>query len=508
MTRTDNAAVEVPRQETHVSPDATPTSSQSTSGEGGIIQDPQVVIVGAGCFGLSTAYHLMMRGYTDITLLDRSTILPAPDASSNDINRSCFGLSTAYHLMMRGYTDITLLDRSTILPAPDASSNDINRIVRSSYNDKFYAGLAREAIDAWKDRKFWGDTYHGDEGNDVVPATGTPSYTDESLLNELELGCSLLLLPDSESIRSAFPSDVPVGSFKGDGVQSMHRMGYLNHDGGWADAGQGVRILLSEVKRLGAKVLPGKSVSCVQQTNGRVTGVLCADNTLYDADLVVIATGSWTPSTFPELKLHETCLATGQCVAMIQLTEEEAAVYQDCPVVLDFTSGFYAFPPTAKNVLKVAIHGPGFTHRAKSNISTPRTILSDPDTGLAIPKHVLQELRKGLREVYPDLAKKDFSCTRLCWYNDSPDGDWVISRHDEVHNLVFATGGSGHAYKFLPVIGRLVADLIEDNLEPALVEKFAMSRAHVRLDGSRSGAPMELDLSRLCLPADLASLER
>jgi len=51
-------------------------------------QRQRVVIIGAGCFGLSTAYHLLIRGYTNITILDRSTVLPAPDASSNDINRS------------------------------------------------------------------------------------------------------------------------------------------------------------------------------------------------------------------------------------------------------------------------------------------------------------------------------------------------------------------------------------------------------------------------------------
>lgn len=52
-------------------------------------------------------------------------------------------------------------------------------------------------------------------------------------------------------------------------------------------------------------------------------------------------------------------------------------------------------------------------------------------------------------------------------------------------------------------MGRLVVDLIEDKLEPALVEKFAVNRVHGRVDQSRSGLPIELDLSQLCLPADL-----
>jgi sarcosine oxidase/L-pipecolate oxidase len=51
-------------------------------------------------------------------------------------------------------------------------------------------------------------------------------------------------------------------------------------------------------------------------------------------------------------------------------------------------------------------------------------------------------------------------------------------------------------------MGRLVADLIEDKLEPALVKKFAVDRVHGRVDQSRSGLPIELDTSQLCSPPD------
>lgn len=47
----------------------------------------KILIVGAGCFGLSTAYHLLKRGYTDITVIDRAETLPAVDGASNDFNR-------------------------------------------------------------------------------------------------------------------------------------------------------------------------------------------------------------------------------------------------------------------------------------------------------------------------------------------------------------------------------------------------------------------------------------
>ncbi|KAJ2928290.1 hypothetical protein H1R20_g8794, partial [Candolleomyces eurysporus] len=293
----------------------------------------------------------------------------------------CFGVSTAYHLLKRGYRNVTLLDRSPQLPAPDAASNDINR------------------------------------------------------------RANVELLESSGAIRSVFPEGIRTAAFEG-------QFAYLNKDGGWAFAGKGLKIMLEHVVQLGATVLPGKQVKGLVQdgSRGRTTGVDCYDGSKYEADLVIVATGSWTPSAFPDLQLDESCLATGQCVSMIQLTAEEAAKYQDCPVVLDFKSGFYVFPPNEDNIVKMAIHSAGYVHPI-NGISTPRTSNSDPQDGTAIPRAGLNELREQLRQVYPDLAEKPFSATRLCWYNDSPDGDWVISRYPGDEGLVFATAGSGHAFK-------------------------------------------------------------
>lgn len=48
-------------------------------------------------------------------------------------------------------------------------------------------------------------------------------------------------------------------------------------------------------------------------------------------------------------------------------------------------------------------------------ISTPRTVTSDNADGLRIPKEKVHELRASLRKFYPELAKKTFASTRLCW---------------------------------------------------------------------------------------------
>jgi len=92
----------------------------------------------------------------------------------------------------------------------------------------------------------------------------------------------------------------------------------------------------------------------------------------------------------------------------------------------------------------------------------------------------------------------------LARYNDSPDEDWIISRIPGDDSLVLATAGSGHAYKFLPVIGRLVADLIQNKMEPNIVNKFAVNRRTQAINNSRGSSSLkELNFGDICLPEDL-----
>jgi sarcosine oxidase / L-pipecolate oxidase len=189
-----------------------------------------------------------------------------------------------------------------------------------------YTELAREAIISWKDQKKWDDTYHEyvtelaiqknkyqklnsskRSGVLVLGSSDTEeetSYVSESYRNDVALGAVLERLQNGDQIRSVFPPDIRTATFS-------DRRGYLNRDGGWANAGQGLSMLLSKVIALKGKVLPGKSVHKILRKNGKTTGVQCTDDSVFDAGLIIIATGSWTASTFPELDLAHMCLATG-----------------------------------------------------------------------------------------------------------------------------------------------------------------------------------------------------
>ncbi|TBU41966.1 FAD dependent oxidoreductase [Dichomitus squalens] len=418
------------------------------------------------------------------------------------VGAGCFGLSTGYHLLKRGYKDVTILDRSPVLPAPDAASTDISKIVRSSYADIFYTRLGREAIAAWKETDEWGDTYR--ECGVYCATEGADSYIAQAYQNDITVNADVQTLLTPEAIRNVFPTTAELGL-------SDAAKGFLNRDGGWAFASQGIQRLMDKVAALGGKIIPGKTVSELTRTNKRVSSVRCTDGSVHEADLVILAAGSWSASSFPDLGLDGQCLATGQTVAFVQLTSEEAERYRACPVYLDFHSGFYVFPPNKDNIVKCAIHSGGFVQKIKiANsdvyVSTPRTVTSDGVDGLRIPRAALKALRTNLARIYPEIGSKPFFGTRLCWYTDSADDNWVIGAHPEIENVFLATSGCGHAFKFLPVIGRLVADAIEGKLPPELVKKFAPGRAHEHdaIEPSiRLAPPANLVLDELCTPEDL-----
>ncbi|CCL99199.1 uncharacterized protein FIBRA_01214 [Fibroporia radiculosa] len=405
------------------------------------------------------------------------------------IGAGCFGLSTAYHLLKRGFAHITVLDSASELPAPEAASTDMNKVVRSAYSDMFYAQLARDAIAAWKDAEEWGDIYH--ESGVLVLLDRTDSYSDQAYNNEISLGARIEPLKDAAALRSVFPPDVETCSFE-------ERSGYLNRDGGWANSSQGIVRMLQKVTTLGGAVVPGKHVVRLLKEVGKTIGVECSDGSQYRANLVVLSAGAWTAAAFPDLHLGGMCKATGQSVGKIQLTPEEAAVYRDNPVYLDFND-FYAFPPNDQNIVKCAIHARGYTHMQDTSdgaVSAPIFVDSNGKQQSRVPKLALEELRESLRRAYPALGAKP-------WYTDSPDEDWVIGFHPTDPQVMLATAGSGHAYKFLPVIGRLVADAIQGILPADLVQKFALDRMRNDVTESRSGSNVrELDLQQMCTEAD------
>lgn len=155
-------------------------------------------------------------------------------------------------------------------------------------------------------------------------------------------------------------------------------------------------------------------------------------------------------------------------------------------------------------------------------VSVPRTGHFDGSLDEQIPAASLAALRKEFRKVWPQLGAKPIATTRMCWYADSEDCDFLISFHDAYPSLFLATGDSGHAFKvraihlshdrrgltfarqFLPIIGDVCVKAMEDKLEPHLKEAWSYTRVRKNYKPDRGDSVLkQLDLSALANPEDL-----
>ncbi|CAK7565293.1 MAG: hypothetical protein SEPTF4163_003207 [Sporothrix epigloea] len=438
----------------------------------------------------------------------------SPPTSVLIIGSGVFGLSTAEALSRRpsfANTTITVVDRGSgggecdqnDFPARDAASIDSSRIIRADYADPAYAALADEAQTFWRgttkpadrcsDDDYIGGGGRYTESGLIVVADGSDAmdvdrcsgktqkngmyYVRESWANvqalaaqDPSLGPKLRELPDAEAIRAA----VGTGGTTGD-------WGYLNAASGWADAAASMAWVLRRVQATGrVRFMRGK-VTSLEAEHDRVVGVRLDNGQTLAADLTIVATGAWTESLVAgELdenrSLTGTLTATGQVIGYVPLaSDDEHAKVAGMPVVLNLTTGLFVIPPAKDSrELKVARHAYGYINPSKgAGPSTPFTHLDDPK--LAIPVEGAADLRRALRQMVPlpGLVDRPFTRTRICWYTDTPTGDFLVDYHPDLQGLFVATGGSGHAFKFLPVIGDKVVDCVESRRPEAFAEKWA-----------------------------------
>lgn len=80
--------------------------------------------------------------------------------------------------------------------------------------------------------------------------------------------------------------------------------------------------------------------------------------------------------------------------------------------------------------------------------------------------------------------------------------DWIIAPHDACSNLFVATGGSFHAWKFLPVLGSNVTDMLDGKLSPEKARRWAWSIEVPDHDGACESYIPKRDMKDFKIPSD------
>ena len=356
------------------------------------------------------------------------------------IGAGVFGLSTTLALLSNptyNSTKITIVDGSSSLPNPTGSSVDASRIIRPDYAQQHYSRLALEAQEYWRDTKkeAWGGEGRYHEPGFVLSVDkdrGDYDYLKDSLANVRRFAAEddkgradlnkIQELDGPDEIRKATGYEGATGDY-----------GYANFNSGWADAEACVAYALKRVWNKGGdrvKIRSGAKVQSLLFSGTECSGVLLVGGEDINADLTILAAGAWSPTL---INLQGRCLATGQAMAYVDITEEEQKAMENRPTIMNLSRGMFIIPPRGKE-LKIARHGFGYRNLVKIprkglEGGLPNGCLDSPESEFVqvsvpkvetpIPVEAQETYRKALRELLPQMANRPFTRTRICWYCDT-----------------------------------------------------------------------------------------
>lgn len=367
------------------------------------------------------------------------------------VGAGAFGLSAALELAARGRR-VTVLDPGPI-PHPLAASTDISKVMRLAYGaDELYTSLAEEARFKWLR---WNEERRRQGKPPIYHETGILILTEAPMEpGGFEYESWQLLLKRGHAPRRIDPAKL---AEQFPAFRHRFRDGFFHALGGYVESAAAIAEMAERAVAAGVELITGRRVRSLLVQGGEVRGAIDEAGERYYASSVVLAAGAWTPLLLPELA--RILAPTAHALFYLRPRFPERFLAPRFPVfTADITrTGYYGFPASRDGLVKIGSHGPG--------------LFLGPDSERSVPQGEMERLQQFLREWLPDLADAPISSSRLCWYCDTPDGDFWIAADPERRGLVVASGDSGHGFKFAPVLGRIVADAVEGQASPYL-ERF------------------------------------
>ncbi|KAI0109226.1 sarcosine oxidase [Nemania sp. FL0031] len=396
------------------------------------------------------------------------------------VGAGIFGVSTALHLATsEPDATIYLVDRAPC-PCPSAASSDLNKIIRADYGDIFYMGLALEALHEWNTNPLYKPFFH-ETGIVFAEEIGTGNA---SFHNYKKLGIN----PGAEIFtRSQALEKFPI--FKNANWTGV-KDNYYNPRSGWAEADPTVRAVIQAALDAGVTYIQQTVDKLIFDDQGACVGIKTNDNNEMKAKVTLLCTGAWTAQLIANSSPHNHDLQTnGRMVAaaatscVVQCHPDYLDLYRDAPVHflgMSHTHG-ESIPPTIDGKLKfnfeVTFTNKEYHEASGQTISVPTVRSSQSTWGHDVPEELKGKVIKVVEHVYgkdaPGLSVESY---RMCWDAVTPNQDWVISPHPACKGLCIAGGGSFHAWKFLPIIGKYVSQMLKGQLAEEQARRWAWDR--------------------------------
>lgn len=347
------------------------------------------------------------------------------------VGAGVFGTWVAYQLNQKGRS-VVLLDAYGAAHAR-ASSGGESRIIRCGYGDsEIYTNWALRSMAMWQ------ELFTKVRGLPLFLRTGVlwlakdeDVYATETLATLQRVGVPCEQLSRAE-LERRFPQ-INLGDVT---------WGIIESESGALIARRAVQTLVQEAIKAGVDF----AMESVLQPSStvRLNEIQTASGAKIRAENFVFACGPWLPKLFPEI-LQNRIRITKQDVFFFGIpTGDGRFAPPAMPTWVHFSEEIYGIPDLENRGLKIGVDRHGETF--------------DPDAGSRqVNAENLARVRDYLAKHLPAMKDAPLVETRVCQYENTSKGDFLIDRHPDFENVWLVGGGSGHGFKHGPALGEYVA---------------------------------------------------
>jgi sarcosine oxidase len=349
------------------------------------------------------------------------------------------GSAALFHLAGRG---VRVLGIDRFAPGHDrGSSHGHSRIIRLAYFEHpDYVPLLRRAYELWADlERLQGSQLLLPTG--LLEAGAPNGPTIQGILASARQHRLAIEELSTEECRQRFPGF----------VLPENTAAVFEPTAGVLRVEACVHAHFEQALRRGAQAAIGEAALGWTATADGIE--VTTDRNVYRAARLIIAAGPWAarllgplgvPLTVRRKHLH------WYPSKMVSYRAEEG-----CPTLFFETKHgeFYGIPAFDGRSLKVGEHSGG-------------TTVADPlDDDRGVEKADRERIEAFLSECLPDVGRPALEHA-TCYYTMSPDGHFLVDRHPAYPHVAFAAGLSGHGFKFVGVLGEILADLALEGQTP------------------------------------------
>lgn len=349
------------------------------------------------------------------------------------IGAGVFGAWTAYHLANAG-ASVVLIDAYG--PANNlASSGCESRIMRFGYGaDEVYTRSAQRSLVQWQTLFETTRECLFHQSGVLWLAREDDAYCNHVIEMLAKIGAHYERLDRNELERRYPQFDYgPVA------------WGVIESQGGVIMARKSVQLVVKRATEAGVTYIQDRVQ--VNEDNLPITSLQLLSGSTISAHKYVFACGPWLPKTFPNLLSNLFRITRQEVFFLGAPANDNSFESSELPAWIDFNDLAYGMPNLENHGVKIAIDARGEEF--------------DPDTGnREFTKEGLNAVRTFLSKRLPGLAGAPVLDARVCQYENTTNGDFLIDRHPEMDNAWLVGGGSGHGFKHGPMVGEYVAGLL------------------------------------------------